>query len=647
MVDNIKELKKRKWFLALVIVVLLLVPTIYCVVFLRAYWDPYGRLDQVPVALVNEDEGKDGENNGKKLVDELVSQNVLDLRIEDRNTAEKDLEVGKVYATITIPKDFTVNLLSAEGNKKTQAEIAFMPNQKSNYVVSQILKMATKEVEQSVNSKASEKIVWTLTDKLKGIPGQVRQIDDGLVQLSGGSSKLRNAYGEFDGGVKQLSVGTKQLNAGIEELQIGTHTLKTGVAKLEDLSSGVLLLQNGVKKYTEGVNEYTNVASKLVDGMQLVADLLVLPFGENANFGLVQRAACGESGERLETELCQKTENIINMLAENIAQPYEKVLTMTPKNVSDIFKKMLNEGGAELNDGVTELASGVSKMPALVAGVDELSNGVDMLAVGSKQLTDGAQVLADSSSQVADGIVQLDDGLKTAENKVSESIDKSEAEMSKLDGLAEFAAEPATVNEEPVNEVGAYGVAFAPFFISLSLWVGSFVLFVVLYSDRDRRFKNCDMDTKKRVKRTLLYMGAAVAQGVALGIILRFALGLEITNEALYMGSLILVSVMFEAIIEFLIVCLGDLGKFIALILLIIQIAASGGTFPIETVSGGFKWMYNFLPMHYTINLFKEATVKITSDVLIPSIVVVGVVTVVFVGINLVAGIIYDRKQKK
>ena len=122
-VDKIKAIKKQKWFLALVISVLLLIPTIYSFVFLSAYWDPYGRMDKVPVALVNEDEGKDGDNNGQTLSNTLLEQNALDLRLENASEAQHDLDVGKVYATITIPKDFTQKLKSAETTEKTQAEI--------------------------------------------------------------------------------------------------------------------------------------------------------------------------------------------------------------------------------------------------------------------------------------------------------------------------------------------------------------------------------------------------------------------------------------------------------------------------------------------------------------------------------------------
>lgn len=116
---------------------------------------------------------------------------------------------------------------------------------------------------------------------------------------------------------------------------------------------------------------------------------------------------------------------------------------------------------------------------------------------------------------------------------------------------------------------------------------------------------------------------------------------------ALYLGLLVSASAMFETIIEFLIVVFDDLGKFLALVLLIIQVAASGGTFPIEVVSGGFQWLYNFLPMCYTISLLKENIVAVNPDTLIPSVVVIASVTIIFVIGNVIAGVLKTKNEQK
>ena len=652
MKEKIEKVKARRWFLALVIGVLMLIPTIYSFVFLQAYWDPYGRLDQVPVAIVNEDEGKNGDNKGDVITNALLDKNVLDLQVENASDAESDLELGRVYATFTIPKDFTANLMSAETTDKTTATVVFSANQKSNYVISQLLRMVSNVVKESISSEASEKIVLSLSQKLQQVPDQVQQIDDGLIQLSDGANTLQTSYGQFNDGVlnlkngaNTLAGGMNQLNSGIATLNSGMQTLQAGVMKLDGLVTGVVALRDGAKTYTSGVDKYTQFVSGLVGGVeQFIESSGLTP----PTTGQIKQVVCAiePSGEK-----CQALTLAINTLAQQLGQSVEYVESLTPANIATVINQMLAQGGQQINNGLDSLVAGTANLSTLQQGVNTLATGTNTLATGSQQVTDGANTLAsgadtlaDASGKVSDGIRQLSSGLNTAENKVSSSLDSTKIELKKLDGLPEFAANPATVSEEPVNQVDTYGVAFAPFFISLSLWVGAFVLFVVLYSDRNHRFKNCDMNATNRIKRSACYMAAAIAQGLILGIIIKWSLGLNITNWGLYLGSLVLISAMFEAIIEFLIVCLDDFGKFVALILLIIQVAASGGTFPIEVVSGGFQWLYNLLPMRYSISLLKECTVTINTDTLLPTLIVISTVTIVFVGINVLVGAIATKR---
>ena len=158
--------------------------------------------------------------------------------------------------------------------------------------------------------------------------------------------------------------------------------------------------------------------------------------------------------------------------------------------------------------------------------------------------------------------------------------------------------------------------------------------FVVLYYDQDNRFKLFGRNAEKKILRTLMYGVLAIAQGVALGFLLKLGLGYEVTNAWLYYGTCILIAILFLNIIEFLIVTFGDIGKLSALILLVLQLAATGGTFPVETIPAGFQKLYNFLPMSYTIKLLKESLVCIDSNLLKSNLTVLLVMTAVFIGIN-------------
>lgn len=151
---------------------------------------------------------------------------------------------------------------------------------------------------------------------------------------------------------------------------------------------------------------------------------------------------------------------------------------------------------------------------------------------------------------------------------------------------------------------------------------------------------------KKRVKRTLAYHGLATLSGVLLAFLLQILLDFSITNIFLYYFVIVLVSNCFLAIIEFLIMNFGDIGKFVALIILVLQLAASGGTFPIETVTKGFRFLNPILPMTYTVKLIKETIVSIESSLLLQNLLIVGLIFVVFFIVNIVIDKIKENKSK-
>ena len=199
---------------------------------------------------------------------------------------------------------------------------------------------------------------------------------------------------------------------------------------------------------------------------------------------------------------------------------------------------------------------------------------------------------------------------------------------------------------EAVNEVSSYGTAFSPFFISIALWVGCLMLYIVLYFDKEERFIWLSINNANLLQRTLCYHGLATLAGIILGILLQILLDFEITNVLLYYVSIVLIANTFVAIIELLIVNFKDIGKFIALILLVLQLAAAGGTFPIETVTKGFRWLHPILPMTYTIDLLRESLVTIESKLLTHNFIIVFIIFIVFFGINIAHDIVRQKKNK-
>lgn len=172
------------------------------------------------------------------------------------------------------------------------------------------------------------------------------------------------------------------------------------------------------------------------------------------------------------------------------------------------------------------------------------------------------------------------------------------------------------------------------------------MLYIILYFDKENRFEKLSIDNPNHLKRTFYYHVLGTIAGIILAFLLQILLDFEITSIPLYYFSIVLIANTFVALIEFLILNFKDVGKFIALILLVLQLAAAGGTFPIETVTKSFRFLHPLLPMTYTIGLLRESLMTIEGSLLSKNLIIVISICLVFVVLNLVKDLRYEKNRR-
>lgn len=421
-------------------------------------------------------------------------------------------------------------------------------------------------------------------------------------QKTGNSSDLAYAMNylyALQETLPELAQGTSELNTGVNRLTDGMRTVKTNTAQLHQ---GLSFVQDGIGKQNspqtllggayaleEGLKALDNNAAQLKDGMK------------SLNIGL-------------------------------------DTLTSNNKTIND-GAKALNDGAVQIDKGVKSYTDGVSaaangakrikagtneldeKAPQLVNGISALANGADSLVDGAGKLTQGTQSLfsgADTLNGGTDtlkkgtdallsGTEELKNGISTADMGVDETVKSSNKQLKALEGLPGYASEPVVTKTSYIQPVENYGSAFAPYFMGLSLWVGGLMIFFGIYLDYHKKLGKLTKDSKNPVIRQFGFIAISSAQGILLAVVIKYILEITVNNTVLLFLSCWLVSLAFMAIIQFCIMHLQDAGKFIALLLLILQLTSCAGTFPIETQSGFFKAINKFLPMTYSTLLFKEA----------------------------------------
>ncbi len=693
-------MKKDKIMKIVIFAVILLIPIIYSFFYLKSYWDPYGNLTDMKIAIVNLDKGEDEKNEGKEFVQSIKDSNVFNICEVDEKDANKGMQDGKYYATITIPSNFTESLNSASSTDKQIAQITYSPNQATNYLATQIVNSAVKTMETSLEEKISGKVVETLSDKLEEVPNSLektsegakeilegsRSLNSGLKNLNDGISTLNNSYNEFDNGLKSASEGSKTLDSGITQVNSGVSSLNSGATSLdsaisqvksgvdalssqstsgittlvngltsvntgaENLDTGITGYVTGVNNYITGVDTYVTNVNELLNVVINSQDPSLQTFKQNAQLLLRAGETINKNSANAKTlsasgsELKQGSSSLyagtqqLKSGASNLTT-LANGLTSLPTYLSQI-----KEGSEELKNGISTLSAGTK---SLKTGSNNLLTGLDILSSSSSIVKTALNSLQSGMQSAYDGSTKLVTGTQTFNKEINKGIDETKEQLKNLHGLKEFVENPVDFNTKAYGEVNSYGIAFTPLFLSIGLWVGALMCYVVLYYDQKNRFGIFGSHNKNKLLQNLLYIGLGAVQGVITGALLKLGLGFEIQNIALYYLASLLIGITFMSIVQSLIRNFGDVGKFLALIILVLQLAASGGTFPIETISKGFQPLSAYLPMTYAIKLLREILVPTATNLKGTYISILLCITAFTLIITYIVDIIRNKKETK
>lgn len=650
----------------IVILGIIILPLVYSLFYLKGFWDPYNSLNNVPIALVNLDEC-DENCKGDELVKTLKDKDVFDFKVVSEKEADKGLVDKDYYAVIKIPKDFTSNLESAASKDRQQTTITYMPNTKTSYLASQIIGTAVKEIESELTSEVNKEIVSKLTDNLQQVPSQTKQIGDALGTIYNGTNSLNNGAFELKSGINKLSTNYKTFNNGVEKLSNGASTLNDSYKKFNDGVDKVYAGANTLKEKTDGISELVSKVGDLktgsdtftsgLDGYKNSSDQMI----DNTNIAYSKLIQYVESNPGISD---------VNLLtAYQIAKSY----TDTSNGVSGLDQlkgglDSLVNGNKLVNNGINLMNSQVSNINELKGGIDllesgllelksnsnkvyngitDINNGLSLLNENSNLINNGLNSADEGAGTLLNGTNTLNAGVNTAKTTIDDKSNSISEQTDALSGLSDYAKDPVKVNEVDYGEVKDYGTFFSPYFMSLSLWVGGVLILMGLYYDPDHRFKILGRNSENRGKRLVIYNVIGIIQAILLAFILQFTLGFEVTNGFVYYGSCILISEAFLAIIMFLFFNFQDVGKFLALVFLVMQLAACGGTFPIQTEPGIYQAIYPFMPMTYSVDLLRESFVSINSSFLIKDITILLVVMVVFNGLTFATSMLKAKKERE
>ncbi|GAA2662091.1 YhgE/Pip domain-containing protein [Streptomyces lunalinharesii] len=408
------------------LVALMLIPLLYGALYLCSFWDPYSRLDKIPVALVNEDQG--ATSDGKKLTAGAdLAKNVKDSKTFDweevsASAAAKGLEKGDYYLSLTVPKDFSEKIASSGGDDPQTGALQVRTNDANNYIVGSISKTVFSEIRAKTSSKSSraflDKIFVSFSDlhdeTAKAADG-AGKVDDGLGtarektgELADGLGKLNDGAGKLDKGAGDLSNGAGKLNKGAGDLSNGAGKLGKGAG---DLSNGAAQAAAKAKELSQGASQVADGTQQLVDQVDGLAKK-DLPY-------LKEHGKEIADGARFVVKVTEDVDDLLSKLPANSA----KAATQTRKNAEDaqaLYEARCTGGNTDADCArLKGVAAGAATGADLAGKVDDAIAHADFgqLRTKLREVQQGAQMVADQVPDIvknADGqlakLNQLNDG---------------------------------------------------------------------------------------------------------------------------------------------------------------------------------------------------------------------------------------------
>jgi len=655
---ELAKLTEKKGVLFSVLGVLL-VPIVYVAILLSATWGPYDNLDNLPVAFVNKDVGAESGgstiNVGQDLVEELKQNPSLGWDFVSKEEAEKGLESQEYYMIVEIPEDFSQKASSVLDANPVVPELRYIQNEGLNFMASQVTKSATEKLREQLGNKITATYTQTLFSRLgdistgfaSGADGSDK-LYEGTTTLSAGTSQLlqslndksddvqklatgaataENGAGQLlssvkggEGDIKKLAAGSKEVVQGINSLKAGSEQVLAGLKSAKvgstSLTAGLeKQLQPGSQQLASGLGKVTESTKALTGGSQglnagLKAYLTKHPeLAQDVEFmTLVGTSDAVTQGLTQFSQQVQPLKTGADALVAGASQ-----LTAGSKQLDAGLNQLVTGQTAatvgidHLRSGATQVANGNATVSAswskignavsdLKAGLSQISSGNQTVAVGWETMTLGVTSLNDGATQLQSGSQELSTGLAGGASEVS-GIQVSDA------NIAMF-ANPVTLTGETVNNYNFYRDSTAPYIMSLALFVGVLLLSFVIDFKRPVITPGSAISwyTSKLMQLSIF----AVAQALIVSLFTLVFIQLQVGSISLFILFTIFVSLTFMSIVFFLVTLGGNIGRFVALAFIVLQLSTTGSNLPIPMLPENLQVLSRYLPLTYSNAGFKS-----------------------------------------
>lgn len=656
--SDIKEIfrKVNTW---IIIIGLIFLPSMYAWPNILSSWDPYSHTNNIKVAVISEDEGATVEgknvNLGESLITNLKGNKNLDWQfVSSKQQAENGVKIGDFYASIVIPKSFSSDITSITRGELKKATIEYTVNEKINAISPKITNSGASALANTIGKNFVEVANGVIFEKLheagvkfeENLPA-IEQVKEKINNLNDNFSHYENSLNELIGKVDR---GYNVLN-----------TIQGTLPEIDRAATNSIMLANKTNVTIKNIENFNEIMLKNIN-TQL--DKVIEISGEVVKVAeLIQKKPTNPEETKAKMKALDSRLEAAEKRLDITKDIFEYLNSLSDQN---LFQKQLTKINTMESD-INKLRSLNKKIYSNVDNYDAISakvktdflttakrvnyNSIDfkkklnievaplikrVLTNADTKIRNVSSVISRAQAQIPTINAKISEAevkIQTVQGKllklqgempeIKEKVQKLTGIVNKADGeidtnalfnllkvdykqQAEFFANPVQLKENQLYHIKNYGSAMTPFYTVLSIWVGALLMSSLLTTkveDEENKYK----PYQKYFGRGLLFMIISLLQTLIITFGDMYLLGTQANSPYRFVIYALLISLLFSAIIYTTVCLLGNVGKAVCIILLVLQIGSSGGTFPIQMTSSFFQALYPKVPFTYSISLLREA----------------------------------------
>jgi len=654
-INDIKRICKRP-IAAAILLGLLVIPGIYAWLNIDSNWDPYANTGKLPIAIVNKDKGDvilgDEINMGNEVVKSLKDNKDMKWVFTDEKSAKEKLEKSDYYGEIVIPENFSTKLITIFNTKKIERpQFDFYVNHKKNPIAPIIVNKAVSAIQNAINQNIINAIIYK----------SLHTADDlGLITKAASTTEeLIEKLNKAKSGISDLRAILKTITTTADLTCNSLDAFRELLPTVDDISGttqdGLSDIQNALTSFRDLSDDVDDAISSIKNDADEITDMIdTLNEEHEENIENISENISGKMDDisnklKEKSDRINRTKDILSRVGQNLNLPHFKSLQDKLQKISDniddaqktiedtknnakeareniksiknklkairdeeveSYRTYRNSIKADLDSAYTNASKSMNSIDKLMSGLskankktDKALNSMKGAINDSKDLTNNVDVILDKLILEIDKIINLISGEKESEmyDKFVNLLEKDPVEV------ANFLTTPVKTNEIDLYNINTYGSKMAPFYTVLASWVGCTLLISILKTDIDEttmettKLKNY----QKFFGRFMLFGIMAMTQGLVIGtgdILLK----VQVISIPLFLLGISVASFVFMLFIFSMTISFGKVGEAFTIVVMVLQVAGSGGTYPIELLPRAFAVLQPIMPFYPAMNVLRE-----------------------------------------